>query len=194
MDEYGTADKRAVIKMLGGKGAEERAQHDYYATPPKAVELLLGKEVFAPEIWEPACGEGHIAKVLTAHGYTVRATDLIDRNYGEGGIDFLLGSEKWDGDIMTNPPYSLAVEFVRKAIDSVPQGHKIAMFLRLNFLEGKARRKLFDEYPPKTVYVCSSRQSCGKNGDFRGGTNAVAYAWFVWQKGFKGSPQIDWIG
>jgi hypothetical protein len=65
----------------------------------------------------------------------------------------------------------------------VPEGNKVAMFLKLTFLEGKARRELFKRYPPKTVYVSSSRLECGKNGIFKKDP-AVAYAWFVWQKGY----------
>lgn len=63
---------------LRRKDAEE---HDYYATEPKAVELLLEQETFCPYIWEPACGEGHISKVLARHGYNVHSTDLVYRGY-----------------------------------------------------------------------------------------------------------------
>ena len=71
------------------------------------------------------------------------------------------------------------------------------MFLKVQFLEGKARRHLFDKHPPKTIYVASSRLLCAKNGDFekmrKGGGSAVAYAWFVWEKGFQGVPSVRWI-
>ena len=68
------------------------------------------------------------------------------------------------------------------------------MFLKIQFLEGKARRELFRQHPPKVVYVSSSRLLCAPNGDFTN-TNgsAVAYAWFVWEKGFKGDTIIKWI-
>ena len=160
-------------------------KNDYYATSPKAVELLLEKEGFSKHIWEPACGEGHISKVLTAHGYQVESTDLIDRGFGLSGQDFLSQPyfTSFDGDIITNPPYKYAKEFVEKAIEVVKPGCKVAMFLKLTFLEGQGRRKLFREHPPKTVYVSSARLQCGKNGDFTG-TSMVAYAWYVWQKGY----------
>lgn len=68
------------------------------------------------------------------------------------------------------------------------------MFLKLQFLEGKQRKELFKKYPPKVVYVSSSRLICAKNGDFSEyKSSAVAYAWFVWEKGFKGDPIIKWI-
>ena len=100
----------------------------------------------------------------------------------------------FNGDIITNPPYKFAKEFVEQAIKSVPDGHKVAMFLRLLFLEGKQRRKLFDIYPPKTVYVSSSRIDCAKNGDFDSSNGmAQAYAWFVWEKGYSGSTTVKWF-
>ena len=71
--------------------------HDYYATEPKAVELLLEQETFRGPVWEPACGEGHIAKVLETHGLLTYASDLVDRGYGFGGEDFLLTEKKQSG-------------------------------------------------------------------------------------------------
>lgn len=157
--------------------------HDYYATEPKAVELLLEQEQFSKNIWEPACGEGHISKVLEDKGHIVLSTDLIDRGYGEGMRDFLSETRMFQGDIITNPPYRYAKEFVEKALDLVPPGNKVAMFLKLTFLEGQGRRSLFRERPPQTVYVSSARLQCGRNGQFKG-QSAVAYAWFVWRKGY----------
>ena len=71
------------------------------------------------------------------------------------------------------------------------------MFLRLNFIESKGRKKLFKTYPPKYVYACSGRVLCAKNADFQGmkdgGGSAVAYAWFVWEKGYEGKTTLDWV-
>jgi hypothetical protein len=167
--------------------------NDYYATEPRAVELLLDAETFSTNVWEPACGEGHISKVLIDHLYKVRSTDLIDRGYGTGGVDFLnSGADMWEGDIITNPPYKYAKEFVEEALRVVAPGHKVAMFLKLTFLEGQTRRDLFRQHPPKTVYVSSARLNCGKNGDFSNG-GMVAYAWYVWVKGYVGPTYIKWI-
>ena len=68
------------------------------------------------------------------------------------------------------------------------------MFLKLTFLEGQKRRKFFDSYPPKTVYVFSKRINCARNGDFSVKQSAVCYAWFVWVKGWKGETVVKWIG
>jgi len=182
--------------ILSGNNRKDNAEiNDYYATEPKAVEILLENEKFNNPIWECACGEGHISKVLETHGYTVISTDLIYRGYGEKEpFDFLNETlEDFNGDIITNPPYKFAQEFVEIAIETVKEGHKVAMFLKLTFLEGKSRKKLFEKYPPKTVYVFSSRVCCGKNGVFNSKNNAVAYAWFIWIKGFKGNTVIKWV-
>jgi len=189
-------NKPAVFVTLGASNHTigERQKHDYYATEPKAVELLLEVEKFNKNIWECACGEGHISKVLERHGYQVRSTDLIDHGYGKSGIDFLKQTEFFNGDIITNPPYKYAQQFVQKALELIPEGNKVAMFLKLQFLEGKSRKELFKKHPPKIVYVSSSRLSCAKNGEFeKYPSSAVAYAWFVWIKGFKGDPIIKWI-
>jgi hypothetical protein len=121
---------------------------------------------------------------LEEKGHTVLSTDLIYRGFGTGGVDFLTRTETFQGDIITNPPYKYAKEFVAKALESVPPGNKVAMFLKLTFLEGISRRELFKNHPPQAVYVSSDRLRCGKNGDFTGPRSAVAYAWFVWRRGY----------
>ena len=126
------------------------------------------------------------------------STDLVDRGFGEPGINFLeINDYVWDGDIITNPPYKYGREFVEKSLQLIPKGNKVAMFLKLQFMEGKARKKLFLENPPKTIYVSSSRLMCAKNGQFddmiAGGGSAVAYAWYVWEKGFNGTTQVKWF-
>lgn len=124
--------------------------NDYYATDPKAVEKLLEVETFNKYIWEPACGEGHISKVLEAHGYDVISTDLIYRGYGEKEpFDFLKSAEEnLYEDIITNPPYKYAQEFIEKALHSVVDGQIVAMFLKLTFVSSKGRKLFFDKFPP----------------------------------------------
>lgn len=190
-------NSRSAHATLGARNyaQNEREINDYYATDPKALELLCEFENFSPNIWECACGEGHLSEVLKNKGYKVISTDLIDRGYGVGGVDFLQYSERFDGDILTNPPYKYAKEFVEHALNIVTEGHKIIMFLKIQFLEGKARRKMFEKYPPKKIYVSSGRLCCATNGDFDkySKSNAVTYAWFIWEKGFKGDPIIKWF-
>ena len=191
------AGSSKVFKTLGSSNhtADERAANDYYATDPQAVEMLLALESFAPLIWEPACGEGHISEVLAANGYEVISTDLVYRGYGEPEpMDFLTETfPDFEGDIITNPPYSAGLEFVERALETVRPGGKVAMFLKVQFLEGKRRGELFAKTPPRTVYISGSRLACAKNGDFSHTEKAIAYAWYVWEKGFTGDPVIKWF-
>ena len=199
-------DKGATFVRLGASNHtdKERELDDFYATDPKALEIFLqalerDNLKLHSNIWECACGQGHLSKVLEDKGYNVWSTDLIDRGYGKSGIDFLTYSpnEKWNGDILTNPPYKYAKEFVEKGLELVNIGNYVVMLLKIQFLEGQARLKLFKQYPPRYVYVNSKRQQCAKNGDFEtysaGVGTAICYCWFVWQKGFKGDPIIRWI-
>ena len=192
-----TGNKKSLFVCNGASNhsLDERQPEDYYATEPKATQLLLEKETFTDTIWECACGGGHMSDVLIRNGYRVFCSDLVDRGYkGTIVLDFLQHKGENQMDIITNPPYKYAKEFVEHALDISEAGVKVAMFLKLTFLEGKARRKLFDKYPPKTVYVASARLLCAKNGDFVNCDQAaVAYAWFVWEKGFVGKPTIEWI-
>ena len=102
-------NQNSIFTTLGASNhtLEEREQHDYYATDPKAVELLLELEPFAPVIWEPACGEGHISKVLQAHGYQVISTDLVYRGFGDPEpLDFLKETlDGFEGDIIRTTEY-----------------------------------------------------------------------------------------
>lgn len=192
-------NNQAVFSTIGATNHSDtiREENDYYATEPKALQLLLEQERFNKNIWECACGQGHLSNVLKENGYNVYSTDLIDRNYGDGQIDFLNYNGTFDGDIITNPPYKYAKEFVEKALSVIPNGNRVAMFLKLTFLESKSRRELFDHNPPKEIYVSSSRLQCAKNGDFSiyksGAGTAIAYGWFIWEKGFTGNPIIRWF-
>ena len=139
---------------------------------------------------------GHLAEVLVNNNHRVIATDIVNRNYpGTEVVDFLAAKAKtFNGDIITNPPYKYAQEFIEKALDCIPTGNKVAMLLKLTFLEGKRRKSFYEKNPPIRVYVLSERKNCYKNGDFSvKGSGAVAYAWFVWQKGYKGDPSIKWL-
>ena len=176
----------------------DREERDFYATPPLAVRDLMELEKFDKNIWEPACGLNHITNILIESGYNVRFSDIVDRS-AEQNIeiyDFLTNKDIWEGDIITNPPYKYASEFVEKALETVTEGHKVAMFLKLSFLETKKRYELFQKYPIKKIYVASNRLGCAKNGEFNGKDNiasAVCYCWFIWEKGYMGQTTIDWF-
>lgn len=198
-----TGNKRSTFVTLGASNHSggEREIDDYYATDPKALEVFLDKIDedgirLHKNIWECACGEGHLSEVLKSRGYSVKSTDIIDRGYSETSpVDFLkTNSYIYKGDILTNPPYKYAKEFVEKAMEVTRIGAYTVMFLKIQFLEGQARKELFKKYPPKYVYVNSKRQICYINGDMsRKMSSASCYCWFVWEKGFIGEPVIRWI-
>ena len=199
MSKDWTGNSNSIYKTLGASNHtdKERETNDFYATEGRAAELLLEVEQFSPTVWENAVGAGDLAEIFVKNGYKVRASDIIDRGYSDTEIaDFLLterDKNDFSRDIITNPPYSMATEFVKHALDISMDSTKVAMFLKIQFLESKKRYELFKEYPPKRVYVFVNRVNCGKNGVFGKESSAVCYCWFVWEKGFKGKPTIDWI-
>lgn len=196
-------NKKSTFVTLGANNHcdHERENNDYYATDPKALEIFLKKIKqdglqLHKNIWECACGEGHLSEVLKNNGYEVLSTDLINRGYGNGITNFLTFNPNflYAGDILTNPPYKYAKEFVEKALEDIEENYYVIMFLKIQFLEGQSRLKLFKKYPPKYVYVNSARQTCYINGDMsKKMSSATCYCWFIWQKGFKGEPTIRWI-
>lgn len=185
-----------TFRSLGASShaIEEREKDDYYATEPKAIRLLMELEPFNKKIWEPACGEGHLSEEMKNFGCEIWNTDLVDRGYGEV-LDFLESNVEWDGDIITNPPYKYAQAFVEKAYNSLKPGGKLALFMGIQFVEGKGRGNFLKQYPIKKVYVSSSRLNCAKNGDFAKykGNSARCYAWYIWEKGYEGPTEMKWF-
>ena len=190
-------NKKTVFTTLGASAhaTEERQSQDFYATDPIALKLLLREEKFS-NVWECACGQGHLSEVLKQTGIHGKSTDYINRGYGDGQVDFLgIENQKWGGDIITNPPFRYAQEFIEKALTIIDAERKVAMFLRIQFLEGKERGRFFKKHPPKFIYVSSRRIKCAKNGDFvkYSANSAICYCWFVWEKGFKGETVLKWF-
>lgn len=201
------------LRSLGSSNSKremDRADNDLYVTHPIAVVKLLSKIDFSKNIWECACGNGAISKYLLKNGYNVKSTDICDYGFGEPNVDFLKQTEIFDGDIITNPPYKLADAFVLKALELINEGNKCAFLLRVNFLEGiKRYETIFKNYPPKWVLVFSKRLDCYhseilKNNNLFDDLNfddkklkkissTITFAWFVWEKGNKELPKIDWI-
>lgn len=174
-----------------------REEHDFYPTWPAATRALLSVERFDGPIWEPACGDGALSRVLEAAGYEVISTDLIDRGYGEGGRDFLMEWTSLAPNIVTNPPFKLAEEFVERAL-TLTTG-KVTFFLRLAFLEGVARGRWFPSTPLARVHVMSRRVPIqrGRLSEGSDGHGVIAFAWFVWEHGHVGAPTLsflDWKG
>jgi hypothetical protein len=153
---------------------------DFYPTPTWATYALVDNERFDGRIWEPACGDGTMARVLLESGHPVDASDLFNRGYGEIGVDFLQASRSVE-NIVTNPPYNSAEGFVEAGLRQTTQ--KLCLLLRLAFLEGANRqRTIFTKTPPSRVWVFSERITFYPAGAEVKGSGTTAYAWFVWDK------------
>ena len=151
MEKDWIGNKKSVFIQLGASNHSEKQRelNDFYATDPHALEIFLDKLKednikLHKSIWECACGQGHLSEVLKRRGHEVYSTDIVNRGYGDEQIDFLTEKYFKDdlmADILTNPPYKLAQEFVEKALDRQWNGFYTIMFLKIQFLEGQARKK-----------------------------------------------------
>jgi len=190
-------DKRSVFVTNGCNSHcdHERADLDFYSTDPKAAEWLLKLEPYlSNNIWECACGSLSLSNVFTNAGKNVRNSDIAARSNDIEILDFLsCNVPVHNTDIITNPPYKYAKEFVEKALSLIDDSRYVCMFLKLTFLESKSRRLLFDKYPPIRIWVSSSRMNCYMNDIITDKASAVCYAWFVWQKGYTGYPELRWF-
>lgn len=182
--------------LSGTSVSRVRVENDYYATPTESTKALLNEENFVGSILEPCCGEGHISKVLKEYGYDVISNDLVDRGYGEYNQDYLTSTNLKADNVITNPPFKYAKEFIEKSLQDTTG--KVAMFCKIQLLEGVSRKELFENTPLKTVYVFSKRQNPLRNGspvDENGKkwSSTMCFAWFVWEHGYEGNPQIKWL-
>ena len=185
-------------QVIAGRSADanyKREKDDFFPTPRRAVESLLAAEQFSGPVWEPACGDGAISIPFAQAGYDVVSSDLVDRAFGETGIDFLMEWQSRAPNIVTNPPFKLAVPFVRKALEL--SSAKVAMLLKIAFLEGQERAGLFRESPLARVHVFSQRLAFVPGGTIDGrkldGGGMMAFAWFVWEHGYVGKPTLGWL-
>ncbi len=164
---------------------------DFFPTPKWATHALIDNETFTGDIWESACGDGSMSEVLKTTGNRVISSDLYDRGYGEGGVDFLHSTRR-AANIVTNPPYNAAEGFVKAGLDAAD--HKFALLLRLAFLEGINRQKtIFTQMPPSRVWVFSERITFYPAGAVKKGSGTTAYAWFVWDKSVASGTELRWL-
>ncbi len=163
---------------------------DYFPTPAWATYALIDNEKFSGDIWESACGDGAMSRVLDKTGCPVFSSDLHNRGFGDIGVDFLTAHRRAD-NIVTNPPYNSAEGFVAAGVQKAKQ--KFALLLRLAFLEGANRANtIFARNPPSRVWVFSERITFYPAGAVQKGTGTTAYAWFVWDKNANGT-QLNWF-
>lgn len=154
---------------------------NFFPTPPWAAraggELIRALDPIAMNIWEPACGVGHMAGPL-AETFDVTASDVFDHGYG-GVRDFLDGRPgDWtDIDwVVTNPPFSKAAEFVARGLEVARRG--VAMLCRLVFVESVGRYPLMRRMAVMAPFAERVPMQLGSwNPDL---SSATAYGWFVW--------------
>lgn len=200
-DYWEVAKGNEELQSVSGKGKKPRIDirevNNFYATHPSTTRDILRVETFGKEILEPFCGTGTMAEVIKQSGRTVLAYDIIDRGYGNVGDFFEVDFEKNKYDIITNPPYYEALpKLIKRCIDIAKD--KVAIIMPLRYLSGKARfSDLYEHFPPSKVYVYQERIGVAKNADFDryndAGANLEIYAWFIWQKGFKGKTELKWL-
>lgn len=178
---------------------------DFFPTPPWATRALC--EVVLPAIglaplylnhhaWEPACGEGHMAEVLAEYFVSVWSTDVHPYGFGSvgsfvgEGFDVAQAPEHCDW-IITNPPFNLAGEFVRRALKDAKRG--VAMLTRTSWLDGGARyREIFEPHPPLAVAQFCERVPMVKGRWDPEASTATSYAWVVWAS-WMAEPETRFI-
>ena len=186
-----------IFRQLGSSNhsINNRQDLDFYSTPEIATLSLLKRVEFKGNILEPACGSGAISKVLKRElDNEVISKDIVNRGYEdcEEIIDFLDETKKYD-NIITNPPFSMGLDFVKKSLEL--SNDKVAMLMKIQFLEGKKRYKeLLKDNPPKEVHIFSYRLPYYRGDEKQNGSSAMCLAWFIWEKGYKGDTIIKWFG
>jgi hypothetical protein len=199
-----TGNNASIWKTLGASNHtdKERQKEDFYATDRIAIDKLAKAFVIPHNVYEPCCGAGDLSKRLEQLGHNVVSTDLVDRGYGEGGVDFLLVNEMpFDGMdccILTNPPFKYATEMVEHALQILPYGCPCIFLMKTTALEGKSRyERLYRSGYLQAIYQFTERLLFAKNVDFegmiKGGGIAVAYAFFVFTAKRCDAPLIHWI-
>jgi hypothetical protein len=180
----GTNDKA----MLGTSGYE-RVEHDLYETPAWCTDVLLRHVVFKKVIFEPAAGRGAIARVLNKSGYTTVCQDLVLRDYQPcAQADFF--NTKFVNpsmDIITNPPYEIAEQFVRHALSITGPFQKVAMLLRNEWDCAHTRTDLFKDSNFKLKIVLTRRPRWVKEST---GAPRHNYAWYVWDHNWFAPPEL----
>jgi len=178
---------RAIV----GDRKAGRPENDFYPTPAYITEALFERELFCPVICEPACGNGAISKVAEDYGYDVFSSDLVYRGYGvPESVDFL-DTLYVSGDIVTNPPFSLATKFIHHAMVNL-KVNKMALFLKLAGLETVERKPLLEKYL-RTVYVFSKRPKLSRDGSDIKGAGMLAFAWFIFVQYKTDESVVRWI-
>ncbi len=162
-----------------------RPKSDFYPTLDPDVTIALCRfladeaGILAPfsTVWEPACGEGHMAEVLEGEGFGVIATTLEDMGYGETFYDFLreppVDDYEW---IITNPPFSLSGRFINRAHG---HGKPFAFLLKSQYWHAAVRYPLFMRCRPRFILPLTWRPNFYPE-ERRTGAPTMDVLWCVW--------------
>lgn len=169
-------------KNFSTNNTGKRKKSDFYETPYSLTWLLLEHEKLEGSILEPACGDGAISSIVGGTAYDIET-------------DFLKESNKFD-TVITNPPFSLSQEFILKAKEVA--NRKIIFLLPLSYLHGKRRYDSIwtdKQFPLARIYVFTRYPLLGEKlrTDGKHNTGMMVYAWYVWDKEYKGEPIIKWL-
>jgi hypothetical protein len=180
-----------------GRHSQAVRGQDCYETPACAVEALLVAETLPHWIWEPCAGRGAIANVLRDRGHAVICSDLVryDRFQLHFVGDFMQQTKAPVGcdAIITNPPYRIATEFARHALDLAP---RVYLLLRLAFLESVRRTEILGRRGLARVHVFRKRLPMMHRDGWNGPrtSSAIPFAWFVWNRDHRGPAIINRMG
>jgi hypothetical protein len=181
----------------------ERVDKDWYREPRYVTAQLLDAEEFEGEILDPCCGGGSIVSVCRDYGYTAHGSDLVNRGFGTVRNLFDLHEEV--DNVITNPPFGIAEKCVRHILRIVR--YKAALILPLTFLESRERNAMFRSGSSLLcVYPCSDRPTMPPGARSPGARDQHGalilprekggkkpYAWFVFEVGYQGDPEIRWF-
>jgi hypothetical protein len=170
---------------------------DFFPTPGWATRALCewlfthGHISAFSYIAEPACGQGHMARVLREYFNEVFAADVHSYGFGETE-DFLWPSDQCFGWIITNPPFRLGEQFALIALERAKNG--CAFLVRTGFLESASRyENLFSKFPPSEILQFAERVPMFKGRVDEFGSTATAYCWTIWRKNSPNETQFHWI-
>ena len=204
-----------VFKLLGAHSTTERAKDDFYQSSTEIANALFEcvkagikrNELYAEGLEETviidsSVGTGTLLELFRYKCWSLIGYDMADRGYKFVSVQNWLTVKEIPNPrnkpkvIVQNPPFKLALEFVQHSLELLKNGELLFSLHRIQFLEGLERfENLYkNKYKrPKYVFIFTKRVSCITPDIENKGKNAVCFAWFMWQKGYRGSTQIKWI-